>query len=87
VNERFLVFLNDLLATGLVSDLCTPEDIDNFSNSVRTEAKAAGIIETPENLWAFFIEKIRRRVSICTCWFHIASPSPSCGSLHDRLRG
>jgi dynein heavy chain, axonemal len=64
VNERFLVFLNDLLATGLVSDLCTPEDIDNFSNSVRTEAKAAGIIETAENLWAFFIEKIRRRVSI-----------------------
>jgi dynein heavy chain, axonemal len=60
VNERFLVCLNDLLSTGLVSDLCAAEDIENFSNSVRNEVKAAGIMETPENLWDFFIDKIRR---------------------------
>lgn len=60
VNERFLVFLNDLLATGMVADVFAAEDIENFSNSVRNEVKAAGILETPENLWEFFIEKIRR---------------------------
>lgn len=60
VNEKFLVFMNDLLSTGLVADLCSPEDIENFTNSVRNEVKAAGIMETPENLWDFFIEKIRR---------------------------
>ena len=60
VNEKFLVFLNDLLSTGLVSDLCAAEDVDNFSNSVRAEVKAAGILETPESLWDFFIEKIRK---------------------------
>jgi dynein heavy chain, axonemal len=60
VNEKFLVFLNDLLSTGLVSDLCSAEDVDVFSNSVRNEVKAAGIMETPGNLWDFFIEKIRR---------------------------
>lgn len=60
VNEKFLVFLNDLLSTGLVSDLCSPEDVEAFSGSVRNEVKAAGILETPENLWDFFIEKIRR---------------------------
>lgn len=62
VNEKFLVFLNDLLSTGLVADLCTPEDVENFTNSVRNEVKAAGIMETPENLWDFFIEKIRKYV-------------------------
>lgn len=60
VNERFLVFLNDLLATGMVADLFAPEDVENFSNSVRNDVKAAGILETPENLWDFFIEKIRK---------------------------
>ena len=60
VNEKFLVFMNDLLSTGLVSDLCSPEDVEAFSGSVRNEVKAAGIIETPENLWDFFIEKIRK---------------------------
>lgn len=68
VNEKFLVFLNDLLSTGLVSDLCTPEDVEAFSGSVRNEVKAAGIMETPENLWDFFIEKIRRWApTTCAC--------------------
>lgn len=60
VNERFLVFLNDLLATGMVADLFAPEDVENFSNSVRNDVKAAGVMETPENLWDCFIAKIRK---------------------------
>jgi P-loop containing dynein motor region D4 len=86
VNEKFLVFMNDVLSTGLISDLCAPEDVENFSNSVRAEAKAAGLQETPENLWDFFIEKIRRcaaalgRVQVAPCswgsidaWFMLCS--------------
>lgn len=65
VNERFLVFLNDLLATGMVADVFAPEDIENFSNSVRNDVKAAGILETPDNLWDFFIEKIRKYALPC----------------------
>jgi dynein heavy chain len=68
VNERFLVFLNDLLSTGLVSDLCATEDVENFTNAVRNEAKAAGVIDTHENLWDFFIEKIRRRAPLLFSW-------------------
>lgn len=38
--------------------------MENFRNAVRAECKAAGVMETPENLWDFFIEKVRRlRVS------------------------
>lgn len=58
VNEKFLVYINDLLSTGYIADLCAPEDKENFRNSVRNEAKAAGIMETPENLWDFFIDKV-----------------------------
>ena len=34
VRESFLIYINDLLATGQVADLASPEDRDNFCNSV-----------------------------------------------------
>lgn len=34
VKEKFLVYLNDLLSTGLVADLFAPEDRENFINAV-----------------------------------------------------
>lgn len=58
VKEAFLVYINDLLSTGYIADLFTQEDKDAFVNSVRNEVKAAGIMETPENCWDFFIEKV-----------------------------
>ena len=68
VDERFLVYINDLLASGFIADLCAPEDRDNFMNAVRNEAKAAGVLETPENLWDFFIAKVRRNLHIVLCF-------------------
>lgn len=34
------------------------EDKENFSNSVRSEVKATGLLDTPDNCWEFFIEKV-----------------------------
>lgn len=60
INERFLVYINDLLSSGFIADLCAPEDKENFCNSVRNEAKQAGIMDSTENLWDFFIDKVRQ---------------------------
>ena len=68
VKEDFLVFLNDLLATGMITDLFSQEDKDNFCNAVRNECKAAGIIDTIENLWDFFIEKVRKYLHVVLCF-------------------
>jgi len=38
--------------------LALQEDKENFSNSVRSEVKAAGLLDTPDNCWDFFIEKV-----------------------------
>jgi len=51
------VYINDLLSSGFIPDLMTPEDKDNMCNAVRNEVKQAGIIDTPDNLWDFFIDK------------------------------
>jgi hypothetical protein len=43
VNEKFLVFLNDFLASGSIPDVLTAEAKDEFRNGVRNEAKQAGV--------------------------------------------
>lgn len=38
-DEKFLVLINDLLASGEIPDLFPDEDIENIINAVRTEVK------------------------------------------------
>ena len=58
VNEKFLVYINDLLSTDYIADLCTQEDKDTFCNSVRGELKQAGMVDSADNCWDFFIDKV-----------------------------
>jgi len=68
VQERMLIYINDFLTTGEVSELFTPEDKDGFCNSVRGEVKQAGIIDTAENCWDFFINKVRKNLHLALCF-------------------
>ena len=68
VDEKFLVYMNDLLSSGFIADLCAQEDKDNFMNAVRKEASQAGVIDTPENIWDFFIDKVRKHLHIVLCF-------------------
>ena len=44
------------------------EDKDNFSNAVRNEVKASGLLDTPENCWDFFIDKVRKYLHVVLCF-------------------
>ena len=44
VNERFLVYLNDLLASGIIPDLFAPDEVDVIVNAVTNRVKALGIV-------------------------------------------
>ena len=44
------------------------EDKENFCNSVRTEVKATGMMDTPDNCWDFFRDKV------CLYW-DLVSPA------------
>ncbi|KAI8473051.1 MAG: flagellar outer dynein arm heavy chain beta [Monoraphidium minutum] len=68
VKEQFLVYINDLLSTGVVSDLFTQEDKEGFCNAVRGEVKASGQLDTPEACWDFFIAKTRRLLHVVLCF-------------------
>merc|ERR1719486_303653 len=67
-NEKFLVFINDLLSSGEVADLYANEDKDAIRNNVRGGCKSAGLQDTPENLWSFFISRIRKNLHMSICF-------------------
>jgi dynein heavy chain, axonemal len=68
VNEQFLVLINDFLASGIVADLMQKDEKDNCCNAVRGEVKQAGMQDTQENLWEFFIEKVRKNLHLILCF-------------------
>lgn len=63
-DEKFLVLINDLLASGEIPDLLPDDDVENVINGVRNEVKGAGIMDTRENCWKFFIDRVRRQLKV-----------------------
>ena len=49
-------------------------------NTVRKEVKAAGIVDTPDNCWAFFVDKCRNNLHV------VLAMSPSGDKLRVRCR-
>jgi len=79
-NEKFLVFINDLLASGDIADLYAVDEKDAIRNAVRSGCKGAGIQDTPENLWTFFIGRIRKNLHMSLCF------SPVGDDMRNRAR-
>jgi dynein heavy chain len=50
-DERFLVLINDLLASGNIPGLFADEDVESIISSMRNECKAVGLVDTRENCW------------------------------------
>ena len=68
VDERFLVLLNDMLASGNIPDLFPADEMDNINNAIRSEVKQAGLMDTKDECWAFFIEKVRKLLHVALCF-------------------
>ena len=64
-DERFLVFINDLLASGNIPDLFQQEDIDDVCNSLARAAKDAGISPEQKYVWPFFMSRVRENLHMC----------------------
>ena len=63
-DEKFLVVINDLLASGEIPELFSDEDLENIINGVRNEVKGAGMQDSRENCWSFFIDRVRRQLKV-----------------------
>ncbi|XP_067212065.1 dynein beta chain, ciliary [Linepithema humile] len=72
-NEEFLVLINDMLASGEVPDLFAEDEVENIIAGVRNEVKGAGMLDTRENCWKFFIDRVRRQLRIVLCFSPVGS--------------
>jgi dynein heavy chain, axonemal len=67
-NERFLVYINDLLSSGEIADLYAIDEKDGIINNVRPAVKGAGILDSPDNCWAYFISRVKRNLHMSICF-------------------
>ncbi|MED6265514.1 hypothetical protein CHARACLAT_026299 [Characodon lateralis] len=63
-DEKFLVLVNDLLASGEIPDLFPDDEVENIIGSVRPEVHSSGLMDTRENCWRFFIDRVRRQLKV-----------------------
>ncbi len=63
-DEKFLVLINDLLASGEIPGLFADDELDGIISKLGNECKAAGIQDTRENVWKFFIDRVRRQLKV-----------------------
>lgn len=63
-DETFLVLINDLLASGEIPDLFSDEEMDTIINAVRNEVKQSGMLDTKENCWKHFVDKVRKMLKV-----------------------
>ena len=67
-DEKFLVLINDMLASGEIPGLFADDAMDEIIGAMRNEVKSQGIDDTRENIWKYFIEKVRRNLKVVLCF-------------------
>ncbi|XP_030760043.1 dynein beta chain, ciliary-like isoform X2 [Sitophilus oryzae] len=72
-DESYLVLINDVLASGEISELLPDEDVENVLGAMRGEVKNIGLQDTRENCWKFFIDRVRRLLKVVLCFSPVGS--------------
>ncbi|XP_028263973.1 dynein axonemal heavy chain 9 isoform X2 [Parambassis ranga] len=67
-DEKFLVLVNDLLASGEIPDLFPDDEVESVIGSMRSEVRSSGLMDTRENCWKFFIDRVRRQLKVALCF-------------------
>ncbi|XP_003791133.1 dynein heavy chain 9, axonemal [Otolemur garnettii] len=67
-DERFLVLINDLLASGEIPDLYSDDEVESIISNVRNEVKSQGLVDNRENCWKFFINRVQRQLKVTLCF-------------------
>jgi len=68
VDDYFLVFINEFLSTGHIAELVPPEDKDALCSAVKSEVRALGRQDTPDECWRHVLAKIRRNLHLVLCF-------------------
>jgi len=66
--EQFLIYMNDLLASGEIADLFSQEDMDQIIGNVRGKVKSAGLDTSNDGCWGYFMGNVKRNLHVALCF-------------------
>ena len=73
VDERFLVYINDMLSSGNIPDLFAREEYDVVFSTIRNAAKFAGYSDDRDSLFQYFVDKVRKNLHLILCHSPVGS--------------
>lgn len=79
-DEGFLEDINNILSSGVVPNLFPKDEIPNIIDSVRKSALSAGLDDTNDIMYNFFIDRVRSNLHV------VLAMSPIGSSLRNRCR-
>lgn len=79
-DEGFLEDINNILSSGIVPNLFPKDELPAILDAVRKPAIQAGLEETADVLWNFFIDRVRSNLHV------VLAMSPIGESLRNRCR-
>ena len=68
VDDRFLIYINAILASGWISGLFAKDEIDGMLGALRNEAKSQGIPDLPDAMLQFLISRVRTNFHVVLCF-------------------
>jgi dynein heavy chain len=67
-DNKFLMYINDLLASGYIPELFAKDELDGLLGKIRNEAKSNGYMDTPDQLFEYFLDKGRKNFHLALCF-------------------
>ena len=68
IDEKFMILVNDLLSSGDIQDLFNADDKEVIFNKVKAACKAATRKDTPQDVWNFFIGRVKKNLHVAICF-------------------
>ncbi|RQM24639.1 hypothetical protein B5M09_005107 [Aphanomyces astaci] len=79
-SESFVEDINNVLSSGEIPGLYEKDEINTILEAIRAKARAHGVKESKDNMWAFFINEVRRNLHI------VLALSPIGKGFRNRVR-
>lgn len=67
-NDRFLVYINDLLSSGEIADLYDRDEKEPIVNAVRSKVKSEGKPDNRDSCWAWFLDRVKKNLHMSICF-------------------
>ncbi|CAN9505279.1 unnamed protein product [Ophioblennius macclurei] len=74
IEESFLEDINNILSSGEVPNLYKPDEFSEVCSSLSESARKDNVLETPDSLFRYLLERVRSNLHISLCVSPVGEP-------------